>query len=533
VLVAEEKAGASLGRRPYLFAAAAGLIAFLSVVVLLRMGMLQRLDIPVYNLAKAHQRAPFSSIAHGLGDLAWWVPAVLIVGLIVALWWSGRMVQALYLGLAACAAVILNPLLKQVFVRHPPGSDGNVAVCAFPSGHTTVTTAVATVLAVSFWPTRRRWPVVTLMAAVAALMGLSRAYSGAHWLSDVVGGWALGVTIAFAVRGLMPWPTAEEAAAQDVGTGAAAGATAGGPAWITLAWRRSLAAARGRVPAASGAGHSSGIDVVFLDWGNTLMVDNGMRDGPMKDWERVEAEPGAQEALLRLRARYRLVVATNAASSGAADVRLALARVGLDGYIDDVVSSVDVGDHKPNYSFFRTALLREGERGLPLDPSRAVMVGDGTTNDIAGAQRAGMRTIWYNPTKRRYPQGAAPPDVTIRTLTDLPAAVDRVAGLPPERLSRAERRSVAAAAAQAAEAARQAETTAEAIAAAADALAAEVRTPPVDATTLMTPVEELSPPVAEPPPTAIDAPTPADQEVTAELTPVVEPPDAGPTASGQ
>ena len=66
----------------------------------------------------------------------------------------------------------------------------------------------------------------------------------------------------------------------------------------------------------------AGIDVVFLDWGNTLMVDLGMREGPMKDWDTVEAEAGAQEALLRLRGRYRLVVATNAEDSPAADVRL-------------------------------------------------------------------------------------------------------------------------------------------------------------------------------------------------------------------
>jgi len=167
----------------------------------------------------------------------------------------------------------------------------------------------------------------------------------------------------------------------------------------------------------------------------------------MKDWETVEAEAGAREALLRLRKRYRLVVATNAADSPAYFVRLALARVGLDDCIDDVVSSADVGDHKPNYAFFRAALLREGERGVPLDPRRAVMVGDGTSNDIAGAQRAGMRTIWYNPTKRRFPDGAQPPDLVIRKLADLPAAVDRLAGVTPEKRSRRQRRADAEAAA--------------------------------------------------------------------------------------
>ena len=225
-----------------------------------------------------------------------------------------------------------------------------------------------------------------------------------------------------------------------------------------------------------------GIGVVFLDWGNTLMVDNGMREGPMKDWDKVEAEAGAQEALLRLRARYRLVVATNAADSPAYFVRLALARVGLDDYIDDVISSAEVGDHKPNYAFFRAALLREGDRGIPLDPRRAVMVGDGTTNDIAGAQRAGMRTIWYNPTKRRFPDGAQPPDIIIRKLADLPAAVDRLAGVEPEKRSRKQRKADAdaAAAAAAAAAARDLRAATAAEDSAASAAAAVPASPGVD-----------------------------------------------------
>ena len=200
----------------------------------------------------------------------------------------------------------------------------------------------------------------------------------------------------------------------------------------------------------------------------------------MKDWEKVEAEAGAQEALLRLRARYRLVVATNAADSPAADVRLALARVGLDEYVDDVISSADVGDHKPNYAFFRAALLLEGDRGLPLDPRRAVMVGDGTTNDIAGAQRAGMRTIWYNPTKRRFPDGAQPPDAVIRKLTELPAAVDRLAGVQPEKRSRKQRKAdadaaAAVAAAAAASALRAATAAEDSAASAAAAIPGEQR----------------------------------------------------------
>ena len=413
-------------RRLFLIAALAGLAVFILVAVLMRSGALDSFDAKVVNLfASHHRRQPFTGIAKTLDRLdTWWLLAIIIAALLGGLWWSGRMVQAVYLGASTAVALVLNPILKQVFERPRPTDEALVTASstAFPSGHTTTATTIVTALAVIAWPTRWRWPMLAVAVVFGAAMAVSRVYLGVHWPSDVVGGLALGFSIAMGVRAVMPWPSPEEAAAAQ-GENAEAAPAAG---------------ERGAVAAATAAG--PGIDVVFLDWGNTLMVDHGMREGPMKDWEKVEAEAGAQEALLRLRGRYRLVVATNAEDSPAADVRLALGRVGLDEYVDDVLSSADIGDHKPNYAFYRAVLLHEGVRGLPLDPRRAVMVGDGTTNDIAGAQRAGMRTIWYNPTKRRFPDGAQPPDAVIRKLAELPATVDRLAGVTPEKRSRRQRK---------------------------------------------------------------------------------------------
>ena len=426
-------------RRLFLIAALAGLAVFVLVAVLMRSGALDSFDARVVNFfASHHRRQPFTGIAETLDRLdTWWLLAIIVAALLGGLWWSGRMVQAVYLGASTAVALVLNPILKQVFERPRPTDEALVTASstAFPSGHTTTATTVVTALAVIAWPTRWRWPMIAVAVVFSVAMGVSRVYLGVHWPSDVVGGLALGFTIAMGVRAVMPWPSPEEAAAAQ-GEDAEAAPAAG---------ERGAVAAAAAAGAPAGAG--PGIDVVFLDWGNTLMVDHGMREGPMKDWEKVEAEAGAQEALLRLRGRYRLVVATNAEDSPAADVRLALGRVGLDEYVDDVLSSADVGDHKPNYAFYRAALLHEGVRGLPLDPRRAVMVGDGTTNDIAGAQRAGMRTIWYNPTKRRFPDGAQPPDAVIRKLAELPATVDRLAGVTPEKRSRKQRKADADAAA--------------------------------------------------------------------------------------
>ena len=396
----------SRSRHLLLLGLLAGLLAFVVLAALVGAHAGGGLDGRVIAWVRAHELRPLDAVAVAFDFLGrWWLAVAGVVAIAGALWLAGRKAQARYLALTMALSLSLNLLLKILFRRVPPGGGTVVkaSTYAFPSGHTMTATALATALALIAWPTRWRWPVLLAGAAFAGAMGLSRVYLAVHWPSDVAAGWALGIVVAFAVRAAVHVP-------------AAAAAPSAAP---------SPTAARPRTSV-------SPIEVVFLDWGDTLMVDDGSQHGPMATWPLVREVDGAQETLRHLRRHYRLIVATNADDSGVRDVRAALARVGLDELIDDVVSSRDVGARKPDRLFYRAALLRAGFAGVPLAPERAVMVGDSLENDVAGAQAAGLRAVWFDPAKAEPggASGAPVPDARIHKLAELPAALERLGGRP-------------------------------------------------------------------------------------------------------
>lgn len=99
---------------------------------------------------------------------------------------------------AVVVSEVLIGVLKGIYDRdRPPGSLVATTGASFPSGHAIATsvTAVAAVIAL-VPPGRRRawWGAAAVTFSV--LMGLSRAYLAAHWLSDAVAGVLLGTSCA-------------------------------------------------------------------------------------------------------------------------------------------------------------------------------------------------------------------------------------------------------------------------------------------------------------------------------------------------
>ena len=121
---------------------------------------------------------------------------------------------------AFAAAVVLSEvligLLKGIYNRgRPPGSLVATSGASFPSGHSiaaTVTVVAAVIALVPPGRARVAWGAAA--AGFSVLMALSRAYLGAHWLSDALAGVLLGTSCALlaalAVTGLQRRWTAEK-----------------------------------------------------------------------------------------------------------------------------------------------------------------------------------------------------------------------------------------------------------------------------------------------------------------------------------
>ncbi|MBV6751306.1 HAD family hydrolase [Pseudomonas chlororaphis] len=122
----------------------------------------------------------------------------------------------------------------------------------------------------------------------------------------------------------------------------------------------------------------------------------------------IEVFPEVEPTLEALGRSFALGVVTN----GNADVR----RLGLADYFRFALCAEDIGIAKPDARLFHEALVRGGN----VPASAAVHIGDHPGDDIAGAQQAGLRAIWYNPTGKAW-EAQRQPDAQVRSLSELPA----------------------------------------------------------------------------------------------------------------
>lgn len=156
------------------------------------------LDRPVANWFAAHRAGWLNGVAETISTMGGGIGAVAIAGIVGLIWWrrSGSWRPMLVIASSLGGAVVLSQAIKHLTARtRPPNSGHLFDGSAFPSGHTTAAVAIAGSIAWLYCqgrPWNRQVATWTIAALAALLVGWSRAYLSAHWLTDVIGGWMLG-----------------------------------------------------------------------------------------------------------------------------------------------------------------------------------------------------------------------------------------------------------------------------------------------------------------------------------------------------
>jgi undecaprenyl-diphosphatase len=142
----------------------------------------------------------WASTCLGLG----WVQAILVLPLFLR---PITRILAAELLIGFAVSGLASQLVKHLVPRLRPSNFPTAVVAAdekiyhgsFPSGHTTTSFALATVLLLD-WPGPRRRAVGIVAFALALLIGFSRIYRGVHWPSDALGGALLGISCGLIVH---------------------------------------------------------------------------------------------------------------------------------------------------------------------------------------------------------------------------------------------------------------------------------------------------------------------------------------------
>ena len=199
--VAEEPVLAIRGRDVAVTAVVLALtaVAFAAVADHGILAHIQRADDWWLRLMTSGRLAPVTLIAkvfNVLGLVYVTLPVRLAIAGFLALrrrWWHLAAFAA-----AVVLSEVLIGLLKGIYDRgRPPGSLVATSGASFPSGHSiaaTVTVVAAVIALVPPGRARVAWGAAA--AGFSVLMALSRAYLGAHWLSDALAGVLLGTSCA-------------------------------------------------------------------------------------------------------------------------------------------------------------------------------------------------------------------------------------------------------------------------------------------------------------------------------------------------
>jgi membrane-associated phospholipid phosphatase len=158
----------------------------------------------------SNRAAPFTYVAkvfNFLGIAAVTLPVRLVVAGYLA--WRRRWWHFSAFVLAMIVSEALIGPLKGLFDRpRPPVSLALVATSggSFPSGHAVAASVTVVAIVLALFPAGpHRWGWGLAAGLFSFVMGVSRAYLAAHWLSDAAAGTLLGTTVALGSALVVQW----------------------------------------------------------------------------------------------------------------------------------------------------------------------------------------------------------------------------------------------------------------------------------------------------------------------------------------
>jgi 2-haloacid dehalogenase len=147
------------------------------------------------------------------------------------------------------------------------------------------------------------------------------------------------------------------------------------------------------------------------------LTDPALRERLMQLYRTLDCFPEVPEVLRRLKSEgYATAILSNGSPSMLAD---AVAKAGIGGFLDHVISVEDAGVFKTHPATYRLALDRLGV------PASAISFQSSNAWDAHAASAFGMRVVWCNRYGQRRERLPGAPDREITSLAELPALLKR------------------------------------------------------------------------------------------------------------
>ena len=125
--------------------------------------------------------------------------------------------------------------------------------------------------------------------------------------------------------------------------------------------------------------------------------------------------PGVEHIIRQLHPKYQLAIISDGQTAYAVPE---LNAVGLAGYFDPIIISGDIGYRKPDERLFTTALTT-----MKMQPSEVLYVGNDMYRDVYGAQRLGMKAVFFKSNQGTQEKEGVKPDYIIYNFPELLNAI--------------------------------------------------------------------------------------------------------------